>query len=135
MSGLVHWFRAHINVIAPFLGAVAMGVKPLFVAGGVGPKEILSVSMLVAASYLAWLAPNLEGQGAKYVKESVVVVLAGLSAAQNVIPGGVSRADIWTIATAAVVAASPFLFPTTARRAVLASGAGQMGDGHPLDQA
>jgi len=121
------WIRTHSKMLIPFGGAVAMAVKPLALGTDVGPKSILSVAALITAAGVAYVVPNLEGSSAKYAKEVTVLALAGIGAAQNVLPGGISRVDLWTIGTAVVVAALPFLTPTTATRAVQASGDGRMG--------
>lgn len=121
------WVRSHTKMLIPLAGAVAMAVKPLALGTDVGPKSVLSVAALVTAAVVAYVVPNLEGSSAKYAKETTVLALAGIGAAQNVLPGGISRVDLWTIGTAVVVAALPFLTPTTATRAVQDPGPGHMG--------
>lgn len=125
------WLRSHSKALIPFAGGVAMAVKPLVLGTEVGPKSVLSVVALVAAAWLGYVNPLLEGSVAQYSKEITVAVVAGLGAAQNVLPGGISRTDLWTIATACVVAALPFFTPTTATRAVQDSGPGHVGVADP----
>lgn len=124
----MNWIRANIKAIVPFLGAVVMALKPWFLGAHYGLAEWLSVASLVLASAVTYIVPNVETGVAKYAKTLIVVTLAGLGAAQNVLPGGISRADVWTIGTALVAAVLTFALPTTTTRAVKANGDGHMGD-------
>lgn len=125
------WLTNNVKWLVPFAGAVAAAVKPIAVGGDYSSQQILFAVSLVLAAYVAWVAPNVEAGIGKYAKGFVVVAVAGVGAAQNVLPGGISRADAWTIGTAVVAAVGTLAFRTTTTRAVIASGYAQMGDQVP----
>jgi hypothetical protein len=128
MTGLRVWLARNIKWLFPFAGAIVMALKPWFLGQRYGLPEWLAAGALLASAVLVYVVPNVEAGIARYAKAFVVVALAGLGAAQQAIPDGISRADLWTIGTAVAAAAGTYLFPTSATRAVHAGGDGQMGD-------
>lgn len=130
MTGLQIWLRRHIKWLMPLLGAVASAAKPIVVDGDYSTGQLLFSTSLVLGAFITYWAPNVEAGGlATYVKGMIVCALAGVGAAQQVLPDGISRQDLWTIGTAVVVSAGTLLFPTIASRAVQSGGDGRMGDG------
>lgn len=125
---LAIWARRHVKWLWPFAAAVAVAVKPIVVGGDYSPHQVLFAVSLVCAAYVTYVVPNEEAGLAKYSKAFVVVALAGVGAAQTVLPGGVSRADWWTIGTAVAAAAGTLLFPTITPQTVRHGGDGRMGD-------
>jgi len=129
MTRLVIWVRTHIKWLMPLLGAIAAAVKPVVIGGDYSTQQLLFAASLILGAFITYWAPNVEGGGlATYVKGMIVIALAGVGAAQQVLPGGISRQDLWTIGTAVVVSAGTLLFPTIAPRAVQSGGPGRMGD-------
>lgn len=125
------WIRDHIKWLWPFAAAILQAVRPWFQGEHYGSAEWLSVTSLALAAFVAYVVPNIEQPGiARYAKGIVVVALAGLGAAQNVLPDGITRQDVWTVGTALVAALGTLLTPTTKARAVLSSGPGRMGDSY-----
>ena len=131
MTAAAIWLRRNVKWLFPFAGAVAMGLKPWLLGQHYGSPEWLAFASLVAAAGLTWLVPNVESGLGQYVKALLVVSLAGLGAAQQALPGGISRADLWTVGVAVVSAAGTFLFRTTATQAVQSGGPGKLGDSLP----
>jgi len=128
VTALRIWIQTNIKWLVPFAGAVVMAFKPWFLGQSYGLNEWLAALSLVLAAAVTWVVPNVEAGVAKYAKAFVVIALAGIGAAQQALPDGISRADLFTIGTAVIAAFGTFIFPTLAPRAVQSSGTGRMGD-------
>jgi hypothetical protein len=128
VTGLQRWIGMHVKWLVPFLLAVATAVKPLVLGGDYSAGRVLFAVSLVLGAFVTYVAPNVESGIGQYAKAFVVVSLAGVGAAQDVLPGGISRADVWTIGTAVAAAAGTLLLRTSQVPAVIASGEAQMGD-------
>jgi hypothetical protein len=128
MSRLVFWFKENVKWLWPFAGALFLAGKPVYESGHVTTPGLLAAAGLLGAAIAAYVVPNTEAGVAKYAKFVVVLLAAGVGAAQSALPGGISRNDLFTIGAALVAALGTYASRTTANKAVQASGDGRMGD-------
>lgn len=126
------WFRKYLHPILLTAATVAIAAKPEIVGtSSYGVVGWLTVAGVASGALLTYWVPNLEGSGRVAVKDVAAILTVGISAAINVAPDGISRADLWTIGAAVVAVAAPLLLGSAATPAVQASGVGQSGDAYP----
>lgn len=127
------WIRANVKWLGPFLAAIVQAVRPVFISGQhYTLPQWVSVAVLLMTAASTYVVPNVEQGIAVYAKAIVTLLIATAASYLQVAPGGISRADVWTIGTAAAAVIWAFIWPTTQPKAVQAGGPGYLGDTAPV---
>lgn len=130
MTGLLIWLRAHVKALEHLAGAVIVLALPAITGGAVwGHHEWLNFAVLALGQIYIFVGANLEASSGKYLKGIVAAGSAAFVALNSLIAWPPTTTEWAQVGVAVLAALGVLVTPTTAPRAVQASGPGQLGDG------